>query len=56
LFFIIRFLFLYRYQNNFHYLPLIILNYWKMLSQKMKKIRIKLLSSLKAKLSSLFSS
>lgn len=27
LFFIIRFLFLYRYQNNFHYLPLIILNY-----------------------------
>ena len=55
LFFIIRFLFLYRYQNNFHYLPLIILNYWKMLSKKMKKIRIKLLSSLKAKLSSLFS-
>ena len=56
LFFIIRFLFLYRHQNNFHYLPLIILNYWKMLSKKMKKIRIKLLSSLKAKLSSLFSS
>lgn len=56
LFFIIRFLFLYRYQNNFHYLPLIILNYWKMLSKKMKKIRIKLLSSLKAKLSNLFSS
>jgi hypothetical protein len=27
LFFIIRFLFLYRYQNNFHYLPLIVLNY-----------------------------
>lgn len=27
LFFIIRFLFLYRYQNNFYYLPLIILNY-----------------------------
>jgi hypothetical protein len=27
LFFIIRFLFLYRHQNNFHYLPLIILNY-----------------------------
>ncbi|KRL73588.1 hypothetical protein FC09_GL000627 [Lactobacillus delbrueckii subsp. indicus DSM 15996] len=56
MFFIIRFLFLYRYQNNSFYLPSIILNYLKMLSQKMKKIRIKLLSALKAKLSNLFSS